>query len=173
MRAVRNIIDGILVEIYEKPIKDEKRSANSNIPIYEKRVYIKKKAANSRDEYNQPVKETDRQKYAELFAAFEAGQDVELDGTPIEQWAALDVADVETLKSINVLTIQSAAKIPETTLHRMPIGLKNINVKAQKWLNSINEVDELRKQNADLLKRVTQLEANQKKTPGRKKTKVA
>lgn len=174
MRAVSGFVEGILVEIYDRAIKNEAASAKSDVPIFNTTTYIKKKVPNSRDIYDQPMKQNDRIKYKDLLIAFESGETVPLDGTPIEEWSQLDVASIETLKAINVFTIQAAAGMPETSAHRLPLGLRNINVKAQKWLNQGNEAEALRKQNAELLKRIEALEVNQKKKPGRpRKTEAA
>lgn len=174
MRTVSGFIEGILVEIYDRAEKDEIASKDSDVPIFKTTTYIKKKVPNSRDIYDQPVKPKDRDKYKDLFVAFEKGQEVILDGTPIEEWPQLDIASIETLKALSIYTIQAAAGMPETSSHRLPLGLRNINVKAQKWLSQGNEAVELRKQNTELMKRIEALENGTKRKPGRpRKTEAA
>ena len=86
----------------------------------------------------------------------------------------LDITEVETLKSLNILTVQALAELNETGMHRLPQGFMGLKTKAAKWLNQGKEVEELRKTNDDLLNRIEKLEANQKKKPGRpRKTKAA
>lgn len=174
MRTVSGFVDGVLVEIYDKPVVDREASKDSEVPIYKAVTYIRKRVANSRNVYDQPMKSTDYEKYRDLHAAFEAGEKVPMEGTPLEQWPGLDVADIETLKSFNIFTVQSLAELNETGIHRLPAGFRNLKIKAMKWLNQGKEVEELRKQNQELLERIEKLEANQKKKPGRpRKTEAA
>lgn len=158
MKRVANFVDGVLVEIYEKAVKDEQASEKSDVPIYKTIPYIKKKIPNSRDVYDQPMKASDRTKYPELLRQFEAGEEAPLEGTPIDQWPALDVSQVETLKAASILTVQSLAALPESGMHRLPAGYTKLKQKAEKWLNQGQEVQELREQNAKLLKRIEALE---------------
>lgn len=173
MRHIKGFVDGILVEIYDRAVKDEAASETSDTPVFVTRPYIKKRIPNSRDMYDQPVKSTDRDRYGDLFAKFEAGEEGTLDGTPLEQCPLLDVSQVETLKAANVFTVQQLSDLNDSGLHRLPTGYRNLKTKAQKWINQGKENDDLRAQNADLLKRIEALEDNQKKKPGRPKKEVA
>ena len=162
MKRAANFIDGIFVEIYEKAVKDEEASDKSDVPIYKTVTYIKKKIPNSRDVYDQPFKSTDAAKYPELLKHFESGETMTLDGTPIEQWPALDVSQVETLRAAGVPTVQALAALPESGMHRLPAGYIKLKQKAEKWLNQGKENDDLRAQNAELLKRIEALEKKSK-----------
>ncbi len=173
MRSVKGFVNGVLIEIYDRAVKDEDASEKQDIPVFNSSVYIKKKVPNSRDLYDQPAKSADYDKYPDLFTAFEAGKDVPLEGLPIEMWPALDVAQVATMKAANIYTVQALANLAETGLHRLPVGYRNLKTKAQKWLANSDENELLRKQNADLLVRVEALETNQKKSPGRPRKKKA
>jgi len=174
MHKAVGIIEGVLIEIYEKAIKNEEKSEKSDTPVFDTRLYIKKKVPNSRDIYDQPVKSTDRDRYPDLFTAFEAGKSTVIDGIPIEEWPKLDVSSIEVLKAANVFTVEQCASMSDSTKHRLPVGLRDIGSKAKKWLNQGKEnavlrkdLDEQMQLNKDLLQRIEALEANQKKKPGR------
>lgn len=162
MRHIKGFVDGILVEIYDRAVKDEKASEESDTPVFVTKPYIKKRIPNSRDVYDQPVKSTDRDRYRELFDKFEAGESNTLDGTPLDQCPMFDVSQVETLKAANVFTVQQLAELADSGLHRLPTGYRNLKNKARKWVNQDKENDDLRAQNADLLKRIEALEGKKK-----------
>ena len=168
---ISGFVDGVLITIYDRAVKDEKASESSDVPKYTSQLYIKKKVPNSRDEYDQPFKPTDREKYPELIDAFEQGEKIPLNGIPLDQWPALDVTQVQTLKSAHIFTVQSVAELAETGFHRLPPGYANLKVKAQKWLNQGRELEALQKKNADLLKRVEALEKLGKEIDSEKKGK--
>jgi len=166
-REVTQIVDKVLVTIYDRPVKNEQKTEAENVPIYDNRVYIRKKAPNSRDIYDQPISSKDREKYADLLGKFEAGEKVAINGTPIEMFPLLDPAQVRTLQDAGVLTVQSLAELTESGMHRLPRGYMDLKYKAKKWLDQSVETDELRQsneelkaQNADLLKRIEALEAS-------------
>ena len=142
----------------------------SETPVYRSVTYIRKKVPNSRDVYDQPVKDKDRKRFSEIFAAFDKGEDAPLNGTPLEQWPKLDVTQVETLKAAKIFTVQALAEIHDASLHRLPGGYRGLIVEAQKWLNQGQELKELKAQNEELLKRLEALESKDPvKKPGRPK----
>ena len=183
MHKAVGICDGVWIEIYERPIKDEKASEKSDTPVFHSKIYIKKKVPNSRDIYDQPVKSTDRERYPDLFDAFDAGKTTVIEGIPLEEGPKLDVSSIETLKSANIFTVEQCAIMSDSAKHRLPVGLRDIGTKANEWLNQGKENTVLRKDldtqtklleeqtelNATLLERIEALEANQKKPPGRPK----
>lgn len=180
MHKAVGICDGVWIEIYEKPIKDEEASEKSDTPVFKSSTYIRKKVPNSRDVYDQPVKSTDRDRYPDLFDAYDAGKTTVIEGMPLEEWPKLDVSSCETLKAANVFTVEQCASMSESAKHRLPLGLRDIGAKATEWLNKSKENDVLRKDldeqirlNKDLLNRIEALEANQKKKPGRPKNVVS
>jgi hypothetical protein len=176
MHKAVGIIDGVWIEIYERAKKDEEKSKDSDTPVFSTSIYIRKKVPNSRDVYDQPVKSTDRERYPDLFDAFDAGKTTSIEGIPLEEWPKLDVSSVETLKSANIFTVEQCSVMSESAKHRLPLGLRDIGVKATEWLNQGKEngvlrkdLDEQTRLNKELLIRIEALEANQKKPPGRPK----
>lgn len=160
MRSVTGIIDSIIVEIYERAVKDEAESEKQGVPIFNTSLYIKKRAPNSRDEYDQPVKASDRERYPDLFRAFAAGERLPLDGTPIEECSQFDAGEVQTIRSANILTVQDLSKCEA-------LRFVEFRKKAQKWLNQNSEIDRLTAENKELKDRLDALE--EKKKPGRPK----
>ena len=163
MRSVKGIIDSIIVEIYERAVRDDAESEKQGLPIFNTVQFIKKRVANSRDVYDQPVKSTDRDRYPDLFRAFEAGESVRLNGTPLEEWPQLDAAQIQTLKSANILTVQALAELNETGMHRLPAGYMTLKTKAAKWLGQGAELERLSEENKELRARLDALEKKPRK----------
>jgi len=132
-RRTVGVVDGVFVEIYERPVKDDVESEKQGCPIFKSSMYIRKKVPNQRDIYDQPVKSTDREKYGELFRRHETGEAVALEGTPIEQWPQLDASQVATLKAGGVHTVQQLANMPETG-GALPNAYRSLKFKAADWL---------------------------------------
>lgn len=185
MRSVKNFIDGIWIEIYDKAVKDEEASEKAGTPIYKNVPHMKKKAPNSRDWTDQPLtdsrrippehlKDEEARKYRELVSAFDNDEEVPLDGTPLEQWPGIEASQIATLKSVGVVTVQALADLSEAGLHRLPTGYMSLKNKAKSWLEKTQgnealkaENDKLKSQLETMQEQIAELQANQKKKPGR------
>jgi len=176
MRSVKNLVEGVWVEFYERAVPDP--DADSDTPAYKKAIYVRKKIPNSRNVVDQPMKAEDKLKYAELWRQFEAGEETKIDGWLIEQWPRVDVAQVESLKARNIYTVEMLAEMSDANL---PAGYRDLKNKAIRDLSAGARVDELakrvdeaQKEIAELRAENEELRANQKKKPGRpKKTESA
>ena len=170
--SVGGLVDGCTIEIYDRAIKDDKKSEEAGYPVFNTSIYIRKKVPNSRDLYDQPIKSTDRVKYEQLFAAFEKGEKAPTSGWPVDEWPAIDVASVQVLKSIDIHTVEGVAAIADATLHRLPPGMRALPIKAQRALNEHREkdkrIEELEKSLEELKQQMSNL-APEKRKPGRPK----
>lgn len=183
MRSVKNFIDGIWIEIYDKAVKDDEASEKEGTPIYKNVPHMKKKAPNSRDWTDQPLTDSRRtppdhlsdeesRKYKELVKAFENDEEVPLDGTPLEQWPGIEASQIATLKSTGVVTVQALANLSEEGLHRLPTGYMSLKNKAKRWLEKTQgsdalkaENDKLKGQIEEMQKKLDELIQSQKKKP--------
>lgn len=120
--------------------------------------------------------------YKAIYAAWKADQAMPLNGTSIKNWSVLSPAQIETLTRLRILTIEDIAAANEETIARIGMGARALKDKAVAWLQSTNsqvidmkkEVDDLKKQNADLseklgaaiaaLEKIAAQEASQKKS---------
>lgn len=173
MRSVKNHVEGIWVEFYERPVKDEEASEKAGNPVFTTVVYCRKRIPNSRDIHDQPVNERDKSRFAELWAKFQSGEEQKVEGWLIDQWPRVDVSQVETLKAHNIYTVEMLADMPESGMHRMPTGYRDLINLAKRDLSADSRVDELEKRMAQLEKENAELRENQKKKPGRPKKEAA
>jgi len=141
MRKVVDYIDGCFVEIYDRPVKNEKETETQGVAIFDSVPYVRIKPTNSRDTYDQPLTAEKKRRYQKLYESFEKGEVVALSGTPVEEFSQLDASQVHTLKSAGILTVQSLAEMSESGIHRLPAGYISLKEKAQKWLSKEHQYD--------------------------------
>jgi len=96
----------------------------------------------------------------EMFKAGATGPAAE--GLPLTQWAAMDRATAKTYTAAGVHTVEQLAALEGTQLQGLGMGAQNWKKKAQAHLAQMSsgaEVSRLAGENADLSKRLADLEA--------------
>lgn len=95
------------------------------------------------------------------YRAWQNGQEIPLNGTPIRGWGVISPAQQETLIRMMVLTIEDLAAINDEGLRRIGMGALELKNKAIAWLQSIKDKGPLVMENAALKTKVEQLEISQ------------
>ena len=95
--------------------------------------------------------------YRAAYQAWQAGQDIPLDGTPIRGWGMLSPAQQETLCRLSILTVEDLAHLNGEARQRIGMGAVDLQNKAQAWLAQVQdkgpltaEVAALKAENAQL-----------------------
>lgn len=156
----------MFVQFFNHPKQDGAASREAGHPVFVDVPYIRKVMPGAIDDtFERPARESDKEEFAQAWAAFERNQDESITGWRIEQWPALTTAQVETLKAAKFFTVESLAEAPDRNLQFMGgAGLKEQakaalaqakeQAGAQQFASQLtaiqNELDTLRKQNASL-----------------------
>lgn len=82
------------------------------------------------------VTDEHRQAYAREYEAFLKGEEVAIDGTPIEELAVLSKAMVKELKWRDVYTIEDGASLSETAIQTMGMGARKLRELCQRYLET-------------------------------------
>ena len=96
----------------------------------------------------------------EMFKAGEKGPEAK--GLPLTQWATMDRAMAKTYSAAGIYTVEQLAELEGTQLQGLGIGAQTWKKKAIAHLAQMNsgaEVSRLSNENADLSKRLAELEA--------------
>lgn len=88
--------------------------------------------------WNKPdirVTDTERARWPKSYAAFKAGQEAPIDGTPLEEWPVLSRSQVLTLKSLEFRTVEDIAEMNEYAIQRVGMGARQLKTKAMAYLD--------------------------------------
>lgn len=140
-----NDVARVIPMFFIESVPDEVASATAGRPIFrdEERVEI----IFPGNPHTRPVKivtNEERMKWPEQYAKFKAGQEMALDGTPIEEWPRLKKSQVYELKALGFLTIESVAAMNDLAIQRIGMGGRELKALAAAFLddaerNKLNE----------------------------------
>jgi hypothetical protein len=186
VQVVRHGDDNDLpVQFYKKAKKNKHRSEKEGRPVFENKDYIRIFFVGSRDYLDRRATEEDKVRFARQWKAYQDKEKTDWEGTPLEEWSALDEATRATLKYYHVYTVEQLVSASDATLEQIGMGSRDLQKKARIWLDRAladadatriaNEkaaleakFEALQKQNEDLLSRLSGVEASVKTQPKRR-----
>lgn len=80
-----------------------------------------------------------RDHYLKAFEAWQNGQEMPPNGTPIRGWGTLSPAQQEMLIRINILTIEDLAGVNDEGMRRIGMGSLDLKRKATAWLEQMKD----------------------------------
>jgi hypothetical protein len=133
-------------------------------PLYEEREFIRIRFPGDKTrEVFREVKRTDdaqspsdMSRFPRQWSAFKAQHAPALQGTPLEQWPPINRAQVAELKGLSIHTVEALAGVPDTTLHNLGMGGRELRDRAKAWLDSAKGGAGI----SELLARMAALEAD-------------
>ena len=149
---------GVLVEFY-KEVKTGKDYVSMRF------------AGDKQTDLRREVRESDKQRFPNQWRAYQEGTNQREGQTPIEELPFVDEASRYHLKSLNIFTAEALAGVQDGHLKNIGTGARKLRDKAQEFVANKEKVEAYDAKEAELnemRERIAQLEANQKKTPGRK-----
>jgi hypothetical protein len=81
------------------------------------------------------VNEEHRQRWPEQYAAFKAGQDPVLNGTPLEEWPILNKAAISELRHAQIRTVEELAALSDIAVQGIGMGGQVLRERARGWLD--------------------------------------
>ncbi len=110
--------------------------------IYEKDFVKLNVPGDSKTEWDYPVKEEDKQRFAQQWAAYQAQQSQLGGQTLLAQWEIManDEARVKALNSFNVSTVEQLANVADGFIDKLGPGMRELQKKAKAWLSDQREV---------------------------------
>lgn len=147
------------VQFYEKPVKSEAASLKEGRPIYhtaimarimapgmknqivdemielldENKNVIKRKQWVMNPNTGMPIYYTDR--FREAYKAWRDGRNLD-DGTPLETYTRLDVAQIAMLQQLGIRSLENLAGLPDSALGNLGPGGRQMRDEAKSFLEA-------------------------------------
>ena len=97
---------------------------------------------------DRPKRPEDEKRWPKQWAAFLAGTDAPLEGTPLKEFPALSPADIATCHRFNIRTVEDLSEMADVQLHNLGGRGVSLKQKAVKFLQYRHgpDIDDLQKQ---------------------------
>lgn len=128
-------------------------------PIYENQVVLYVRHPGERDETAVAAKEHHKYEFARAWAAFEAGQAPEAEGTPLSVLFPADPAIVAHLRACHVFTAEQLAGLTAEGKRRVGMGVESYVSQAQKFLDAAERAAPVHQMEAALRQRDEEIAA--------------
>lgn len=129
----------VIVEFRTEAVKMEHASQKAGRPIYEDREFVTILIPGMRGtSANELVNEEHKQRWPREYAAFRAGKEAPVDGTPLSEWphSTMTKSRVQELAYFNVRTVEHLAVLDDAALQRLGMGAFELRETARKFLDA-------------------------------------
>ena len=169
--------DRRMVRFESVPKLNAVESEKAGRPIYENQIVLKVRHPGERDETAIAMKEHHKYEFSKAWAAFEAGQQPEAQGTPLAVLFPTDPAIVQHMRGAHVFTVEQLASLTAEGQRRIGMGVQGYVAQAQKFLDAAEKAAPVHQMEAQLRRRDEEIEAlraqilalAESKTRGRKR----
>jgi len=139
------------VKFFSMPVKDEQASAEQGRPIYKDVTHAELRIRGDRNNIiHKPVDLAIQRRFPDQWRAYEQGQELTGDGTPLAEWPSMSKSMVEEMRYFGFHTVEHLADARDDVVSKFP-GLRSLQQKAKAFM-------ELAKGNAPLEKMQVELE---------------
>jgi hypothetical protein len=129
------------------------RSTQEGRPVYEKQIVLFVRHPGEKDETAVAAQEHHKYEFPRAWAAFEAGQAVDPDGTPLAVLFPADPHIVAHLRAIHIFTVEMLAGVGEEGMRRIGMGARDYHNRAVKFLEQAEKAAPMHRVEAALKER--------------------
>lgn len=129
--------ENLIVNFSMEPVIQGAESEKAGRPIYKDTpmVHIRFPGDRTREIFTR-AKPEHMQRFPRQWAQFQQKVEQVQVGTPLEQWGPISRSHAMTLKGANIHTVENLAAVPDSALHSIGHGARELRAKAIAWLKT-------------------------------------
>lgn len=129
-----------LVEFLTDAVQNNFKSAQEGRPIFDDKTFIRiQTPGDTKTVIYRVATEQDKQRFPRAYEAFKRGEQVTMEGTPLEQWPQITKSQVRELKHLGILSVESLASVSDANIQRMGPGYMQLKTRAKQFLESASD----------------------------------
>jgi hypothetical protein len=128
--------DAVIPRFYTRAVQNNFKTGQEGRPIFDNIEYVEMIIPGDRmAQVDCAVKQEHRERWPRQYEAFQKGQELAQEGTPLEEWSAVTRSQVEEMKHFHVRTVETLAALSDAQLAKaVPMGGFALREKAQRFL---------------------------------------
>lgn len=127
--------DSVIPRFHIEPVKDELASHAAGRDIYREEERVQFIMPGNPHQPVERVTDVHRERWKEQYAAFKRGQDMAIEGTPLETWPILSRAQVLEMKAMGLYTVEQCAGMSDLATQKISPGGSRIRELAKAYLD--------------------------------------
>jgi hypothetical protein len=161
----------LLVRFEWMDIEDPEATKAVGYQQFKRKEFIRIRIPGTQEERVSKVKEEHRRRFPRAYAAFKAGEENAINGTPLKECAVLNANEISMLNHHGVFSVEQVAALSDENMSNMGHGVRPVRDRVKSWWEArktqapvaalqaqLKEKDE---QVAELMARLSALEAGQ------------
>ena len=109
----------VMARFYDKAVKTQKVSS-TGLPIFKNVTYVEIRLKDNNTEvFNQPASAEKIRRFPKEYALYQMSKEKIKEGTPLDQFAFLSVAEVATCKNRGVFTVEDLANLDNEKVQKL------------------------------------------------------
>lgn len=142
MASNANEKDTARPRFYNDAIQNMVLSEKEGRPIYEDKEMLEIRIPGDKlFSFITVVRDLDKQRWPEIYAAFKRGEQRASVGTPLEHWPnpVMNKSRVAELKAQNIFSVEELSSIPDSVLPKMGMGARELRDQARAYIATAKE----------------------------------
>jgi hypothetical protein len=131
--------DALAVRFFMLPERDEVKSAQEGRPIYHDIEMVEILIPGSRDKLHRKVNDLDKQRFRTRYEKFKQSITNQIEGTPLNQFPFISVAEIKELEYFNVFTGEQLALIPDGNIDKIGVNGRDLIKKVKNYMQAAKD----------------------------------
>ena len=133
--------DNVIAKFYDRSVKTDKMDDNG-LPLFKTVCYCEIRIKDNTTEiFDQPATQDKKERFPIEYARYELNKKQTENGTPLEQFAFLDVSEIDSCKYRGIFTVEALAELSEQ--HASELGLSKECKYAQSFVAANKKMKEI------------------------------
>lgn len=129
----------VLVEFYVLPIEDRAASLKAGHYVGRDVEHVRITPPGGNHVWEGVVTDVHRQRYERQYDAWKKGQEEPDEGTSLREWPPISPAQIMTMKSLHIHTVEALAACSDGVMQRAGMGAMALREKARTYLKSAED----------------------------------
>jgi hypothetical protein len=125
----------LFIQFHMKAVQDSELSAKEGRPVHVEQEFITIIVPGEHDSRVRPVRQSDREQYAQQYQAFKNKQEQPITGTPLSVLPFLTMAQVADLNAASVKTAEQLVSMPDVLAQKF-MGMNSLRKRAKDFLDA-------------------------------------